>query len=326
MRLIIYKMKIKNLRLKITASAFVFVLSFVFCAFNLNIAYAQEIRSYTVSPATVEKELSPGQSAEGVLKVINNSPETLNFEVTLRDFVVDDTIGTPNILPPNTLSPKFSAASWVGVYPSSFTVEPNSKATFNYYIQVPKDARPGGHYAAIVYNPVTNTTLNRTGASVQTQIGTLIYISVSGNIKENSLVSNFLTDWLHEFGPINIFTRITNLGDLHIRPSGVIKITDLLGRTTTQKLEEFNIFPSASRDYRNTVGDNLMIGPYKATLIASYGKNNNLPLTATVTFIVFPWRMALLVILIIIAIFLGVKLWKKKQLKSTDNTPKTEEK
>ena len=48
-----------------------------------------------------------------------------------------------------------------------------------------------------------------------------------------------------------------------------------------------------------------MIGPYKAVLMASYGVNNNLPLTATVYFWVFPWRIALVITLAIIAIILG---------------------
>ncbi|MCL5439028.1 MAG: hypothetical protein M1268_03495 [Patescibacteria group bacterium] len=287
--------------------------NFALLTFNLSTASAQEtVRTFTVVPPAVEKSFDPGQATEGVMKVINDSSEVLSFTVEAQDFIVEDSKGTPTILPSNTLSKKFSAAAWIGVYPNSFTIAPQEKQILNYYIQVPYNANPGGHYAAIVFSPINIMGVKGTGAAVETKIGSLFYVGVNGPINEYSVVSKFFANPFQEYGPVTIDTQIKNLGDMHIKPIGTIKVTNLFGRTIkVEELDKFNVFPTATRDYENTFGQKFMLGRYKATLIGSYGKDSNLPLMATVYFWVFPWKIALLIILIIAAIVLGIKYWKK---------------
>lgn len=301
------------------------IFNFTLLTFNLGHAQAQEVRTFTIVPPTVVQTLDPGSRAEGVMKLINDSSETLTFSVSVNDFVVEDTKGTPNLLPSNALSKKFSAASWIGVTPDTFTIEPHQKQTLNYYLQIPQDAKPGGHYAAAVYKPVALAGLQGTGASVQTQLGTLFYVSVNGPVSESALVSKFFANKFMEYGPVKILLQIKNLGDLHIRPTGYISISDLFGRTIkTEKIFESNIFPTAARDYENAFGQKIMVGRFKASLLASYGKENNLPLIATVYFWVFPWKLILIVILVIVALFLGLKLWKKSRASINTETTKPE--
>lgn len=284
---------------------------------------AQSPRAMTIVPPTVEKTLDPGQTAEGEMKVINDSNEPLTFSASVQDFMVTDKEGTPNLLPPNTLSRRFSAASWLGITPGSFTIEPHQKQTLNFYLQIPADAAPGGHYAAVAFTPVDNSVVAGTGATVQTQIGTLFYITVNGPIKEQSLISKFFANPFSEYGPVKILTQIKNLGDLHVRPIGYVTISDIFGRTIqTEKLPEFNVFPTAARDFENTMGGKLMVGRFKANLLASYGRDNNLPLVASVYFWVFPWKVSLVLILAIAAAILGWKYWKKQSAITQKDTEK----
>ena len=295
-----------------------FLLStFYFLLSSVAPAGAQEtVRTMTIVPPTVEQSLDPGGKAEGVMKVINDSTTPLSFTVAVNDFIVEDTKGTPNMLPANTLSKKFSASSWIGVTPNSFTVLPHDKQVLNYYIQVPSYARPGGHYASVVFTPTSNIGVQGTGASVETKVGTLFYISVSGTISEYAMITKFLANSFQEYGPVNMVTTIKNFGDLHIKPAGQITIYDMFGRKIeTSSFAKFNIFPSAARDYQNSIGAKIMIGRFKANILTSYGQNNNLPLIANVYFWVFPWKIALIIILVIIAIILGIKYWKKKEIK-----------
>src|SRR5665811_1546598 len=135
----------------------------IFVAVKVN---AQEKRTMTIVPPTVSVTIDPGGKSEGVLKVINDSEETLTFTAIMRDFIVEDSIGTPKILPPDMLSDKrFSASNWIAVYPSNFTIEPHQKQELNYYLQTPPDARPGGHYAAIIYTPDTTCLLYTSDAA-----------------------------------------------------------------------------------------------------------------------------------------------------------------
>jgi hypothetical protein len=269
-------------------------------------ALAQEaIRAFTISPPAIEAKLSPGDKAEGTLKIINDSSEPLTFTTTLQDFIVKDNIGTPQILPPDTLSNKYSGAKWVAVYPSTFTVQPHKSEKLNYYIQVPSSARPGGRYAAIVYTPVSLIAVKGTGASVQTSVGTLFYVTVKGPVTESASVTGFKAPSLVEHGPVKILTQITNFSDIHIAPEAKIILTNLFGgKTDEANLAKYNIFPEVARDYENTLGKGFMFGPYKATLAGTYG-SAHLPLAASVSFWVIPWRLILFIIFLMVAISVG---------------------
>lgn len=311
----------------------------LFVVFSIvGVAAAQELqRTFTVVNPAIAENLAPGTNAEGTTKVINDSDVPLTFTVGVQDYIVSDSKGTPNLLPPSTLNNKYSAAAWIGVSPSTFTVKPHEKQILNYFIQVPADAKPGGHYAALVYQPKVDTQPKRTGGIVTAQIGSLFYITVKGTVKENAQVTNFFANPLQEYGPVKLLTQIKNNGDLHITPTGSITLTGLFTNSTytfnNQKgsnVSVGNIFPQTIRDYENVVGKTLMIGRYKAVLLASYGVNNNLPLTATVYFWVFPWRLAIVIFLSVIAVMLAWMYWKKRKLdgpKITHNeeTVKTEE-
>lgn len=278
----------------------------------VTIAKAQEfVRTITITPPTAAVRLDPGKTTEGQMKIINDSPNPITFTVSVQDYIVVDTVGTPNILPPNTLNNKYSAASWIGVSPSSFTVLPGKRQVINYYVQIPSYAKPGGHYAAAVFTPKSEGG-GGTGAVVTGQIGTLFYVTVNGDVTENASVTKFFTDKFHEYGPIKILTQIKNMGDLHITPKGTLTVSGLFLNKSVE-LPTHNIFPETARDFENSVGSKLMIGRYKAVLLASYGVANNLPLSATVYFWVFPWRLFIIIILLVIAVILGRKYYQKRK-------------
>jgi hypothetical protein len=294
---------------------FLFLISF------RTLAYAQEqIRSITISPSTVEKSINPGEQTQGVINVTNSSSVPLTFQGSLLDFIVKDKQGTPDFLAPQTLSNRFSASSWIGIAPQTFQIAPFDKALVNYYIQIPSDARPGGRYAAVIFKPTNPIAIQGSGTSVNAQIGSLFYINVLGRIKEQAKVTRFSTKIFSETGPVTILTSIQNLGDLHIKPVGQIEVYDMLGRKlSTLPLDQKNIFPGGSeRDYKNIFGQTIMLGRFKANLLASYGTNNNLPLIATSYFWVFPWRLFLVLLLLVITLVL-LTLYLKNKRQFTQN-------
>src|ERR1035437_781014 len=133
-RLMIKDLRFKNNRFLCFSFVFLFLL-FVTGYLALNKALAQELNiTYTITPPTLSQKLNPGQNAEGILKVINATDHDLTFTTSVRDFIVEDTIGTPEFLPANTLSNKYSAASWIEVLPSGFTIKSHQRQDLNYYI------------------------------------------------------------------------------------------------------------------------------------------------------------------------------------------------
>jgi len=287
----------------------------------VQLAFAQQnLRTITISPPTIEHNLNPGERAEGVLKITNGGTAPLTFTAAVRDFIVEDKAGTPTILSDNTLAEKYSGASWVAVTPNTFTVEPNETKSINYYLQVPLNAAPGGRYAAAIYEPVNIIQVEGTGAGVNTQLGSLFYITIAGPVTESAEVVSFSAPF-SEYPPVTITTEIANKSDIHVKPSGSIIIRNLFGQEVDrQELKGANIFPKANLIYANNFfkDSKFKIGRYTAELTAIYGKDNNLPLFATVSFIIFPWKIALAATLVVAIIIVALLLFRRKKNKKAE--------
>lgn len=289
---------------------------------------AQSVRTMTVSPPRVELKLDPGETAEGVIKLINDSNEAITFDVVMQDFIVDNNQGVPNILPPDALSNKYSASTWIGLDSQQVTVPAGTRQELSYYVQVPQDAKPGGHYAAVIYSPVAQDQgAQGSGSQVTSQIGTLFYVTVNGPVSEKADVTLFDGPRFSEYGPVEIATQVRNLGDNHITPKGYISISNMFGKQSyVQELTSRNIFPETGLNYQNELGKKWMFGRYKAELLGSYGANNNQPLTAAFYFWVIPWKLLLALVALLTAVILGTIYMRKQQKgpKKPDAAPDTQ--
>lgn len=298
--------KIKNQKHNSKIKNFLFlilVLTFALCTLRLKQAYAQASRSFTISPPSIKFSLKPGQKAEKIIKITNNSSEPIEFVANIVDFVVKDKDGTPELIPAGVIMDnKFAASSWSAVLPDSFMVQPGKKETVTLYLQVPGDSRPGGRYLSVAFRPIGGGNLENSGAAVNTVVGSLVYLTVEGKMKEGARVTKFSAPPFSEYGPIDITTEIQNSGDLHIAPKGTIVVKGLFGgKYYSGALQTLNIFPGTSRIYTNQVPKKWLVGRFRASLTGYYGTNNNLPLNAGMVFWVIPYK-------IIGAILLGVTL------------------
>ena len=187
-------------------------------------------------------------------------------------------------------------------------------------IKVPKDAVPGGRYAAILFQPSGSLTLGNPASAQETpvaiRLASLIYIRVAGPIAENAQVKRFQASIFSGVWPSwNVTTEILNKGNYHITPKGAITLKDMFGRVVAKSdLETKNIFPGTSRTYSNELGNRLMFGKFTATLSASYGAGGQL-LSSTLSLWIFPWKLMLAILLGIVIIILVIVLWYKKVVK-----------
>lgn len=284
-------------------------------------AQVQEVkqgRQLTITPPSISLSVKPGDKAEGTVSFINDSNEDLDMEISIFDVIVQDNMGTPEILPSGTLeNNKYSASSWMGVDMTRFTAKAHQRTNIRYYYQIPGNAGPGGHYAAIVFRPKPFTSAAGSGAAINMQLSSLVYFDVAGPIKESATVKSFTVPSFSEYGPVSLKAEVTNNGDTHIKPVGTFTVKDMMGKTIASKdVPAGNIFPGGiSRVYEQTMGKKWMIGRYTATFMANYGRSNNLPLIATVAFWVFPWKVALLILTLVLVAVLGY-LYMKKNKKS----------
>ena len=289
------------------------------------LAIAQSSFGLTAIPPRVEITVKPGEVVTQEIKIRNESKEEKSIETFLRDFIVTDDLGTPLQFEKITdqSSNRWAASAWISVSPAVYKLKPGETKSLMLTIMAPDDALPGGHYGMVLHTSNNDISITQSGAAVQKNVGSLIYITVPGDITQNASVKEFSAPKFSEYGPIDFRTVITNLSDVHITPAGAINVYNTFGLKSAQiNLDNTNIFPGTSREFINTLNRKLMLGRYKAQINASYGTTGQL-LTATIFFWVIPYKLIALLLAIIIIIFLIIKL--KKKTPPVSELPKVEE-
>jgi hypothetical protein len=276
-----------------------------------------------VSPARQQITINPGEGSTFAVKFYNLSEIPLSGVVYVSDFVVDSTDGSPRIVENNDqANPKYSASKWVTLSQEQITIAANDRAIITGSLSVPAEARPGGRYITVYFEPTigTPTSVGNDGGAtgVSPRIASLLYIRVNGPISENAIISSLFTKSFYEYGPIEVTANIINNGDYHIRPRGVFTLTNAVGGIVEQSsLKEANIFPEAMRVFSTTIGEKWMMGRYKIALSAVYGEKGRI-MERAVYIWVFPWRVALIVLLALIILGILVKtLYKNIVVKET---------
>lgn len=305
-----------------TSIASLFAISLLFGSTTVKAQTVVSNGLSAIPPRLDMEEVKPDQTKTVSIKVRNESTETKTINVSLRDFVVTDNQGTPTFLEStNTESNRWAASSWIQVSPTSVTLKPGETKGLTLTVMPPANALPGGHYTAVVYSPESGS-INSTGASVQTNVGTLVYITVPGDINQSATIQSFTAPKFSEFGPVNFKSTIKNSSDIHIQPVGSITVTNWLGGQTAKlTLDQTNIFPYTTRNFENTLDKKWLFGRYKATLNAVYGTAGGV-VAATIFFWVIPWRLLILAaagIGIIIALILILKNKPKKTKLTTSS-------
>lgn len=269
--------------------------------------------SLSISPIIFDFSANPGDKIENTLKVTNThgtGPITVNMEV--KPFTGTET-GEAQILEED--DPAYSLGKWVTLTPESFILDPGENQLVKFTVNIPASAEPGGRYASILAK-TANGGLGTTGAVAVQKVGSLILVKVNGAITYNALVKDFKTVTASERiedaqdratfenGPVTFFARLSNTGTSHIRPRGFVTISNMFGNKVGEDVvfPERNVLPGNDRVIE-AIWEKARPGYYTATLILNYGDQNE-QLTATTTFLVFPWKTG-----IPIALGILVALW-----------------
>ena len=248
-------------------------------------------------PPRIEVTVNPDGTSTQTIKVRNESNQEKTISISIEDFIVNDDKGTPTIVTATKEDNRWAASSWITISPSSVKLKGGETKALSLIVTPPANALPGGHYAMVISSPDNEVSISdSTGSSVQTKVGTLVYITIPGDITENAVIKNFSGPKFEEFGPIDFATTIQNLSDIHIKPAGNITVTNMIGMKSFVQFNKdgVNIFPGKTRDFENQLNKKWLFGRYKAELNAAYGTAGGVA-TAVVFFWVIPWRFLILV-------------------------------
>ena len=314
--------------MKKTALVIATFLALLVAAVIVHNARAQQILPLTVIPPKQEVLINPGEKFATSVKFANQGDTPVTGALNVLDFIVTDDAGTPvfldnpKVVGTTQIPAKYSAAKWIGLPQDTISISAKGNVAVPITIDVPKNAAPGGRYAAVLFQPTGSLTLGNPASAQETPIAirlaSLIYIRVAGPISEKATVTKFTGPTFLEYGPAVVTAQILNQGDYHITPKGAVSMKDIFGNVIAKSdLDTKNIFPGTSRSYVNQVGQKLMMGKFTVLLSATYGETGKL-LTSSITMWIFPWKIALAVLLAVAIILISGTAWYKRVKKKEE--------
>jgi hypothetical protein len=280
----------------------------------------------TITPPLAKINMEPGESLATALKVVNNNSYPVTIYAKAVDFQ-DKGNGEIQFLNNGNLSPNpensgVYLSQWITLSQEKVEVEPFHPTLISFSIDVPKDAQPGGHYAAILVGtePPADST-HGTEIKVSSYLSSLLLVTIAGDIKEKGMITQFVfSPRLYQGGTGNFTVSFKNLGNVDLKPQGDIKIYDMFGKPKADipvnLTPDFGyVLPKAERTWNNfkwSGDDFVIINRYRAELALSYG-NSNTKQTDYQTF--FFWGVNLRALAIIggslLALFLIIILLMK---------------
>lgn len=251
-----------------------------------------------VSPPSQEVSIDPGKTITIKAKIRNRSNDTLPMTVRVEDFTAKGDEGQVAL----TSDSPYSVVSWTKVTPQKFSLGAGEEQEVSATITAPKDAA-GGHFGSFVFS-VTPEDGTQNAAKVFQEIASLFLIRVSGPVNEKLTITKFESPQFSEFGPVPMQFSFRNSGNVYVKTFGLVNVTDMFGNKVADiVVPGTNVFPQADRIVKAQLNKQFLFGNYNATAIMYYGAQNE-SLTATTSFFVFPVRIAAIVFVVLLLLFL----------------------
>ncbi len=290
-------------------------------------------------PVSQELHINPGQTFTDKITVWNLAESEIEYFITIRGFKqIEDYPGTATLLSEEEdLNSKTSASSWFLFESESVVIPPQHNFELNYAIQVPEDVLSGEYYAQVFFytdqqpaNQQAVQTINNLGG------GPTFLIKTGDEFLEEMEILEFKSlQKIYESPDIAFSTSIANTGNTHLKPKGVIVLTNMFG----QELGSVNFNSTGQAIMRDTLatyisqwGSNylltdegkLAVGPITAELTINYKSDTPgyYPMTAETTFWIIQWKLALAILGAIIVLVWARKATKKdKKTEQRENSP-----
>lgn len=248
------------------------------------------------------------------MKVTNLTDTALVLNITKQNFVAKGEEGEIELV--DNANPLYSLAPWFNIPAGQIEVGPRATKEVSYTISIPANAEPGGRYGSIVFSTIPpKLPSGQSGATVQQNLAGVIFQRINGDAKEELKLESFAPEkGFYEYGPVKLFTRISNQGNVHEKPTGTLTIKNFLGfKVAEVPLDEHFIIPGSTRRLTNTWPDGdkkpWLIGKYTVDLKATYAGDKTI--TASTSFVVVPWKQLAIGAVILILIFLF--FWKGRK-------------
>lgn len=302
----------------------------------------------TVSPVFINLLTDPGKKVSSQIKIKNNSNQTEYLAIKLAKFEASTDGSMPKLM---KLDPNDEFLKWISFSESQFTLASNQTKTITVTVTPAKTAGLGYYYGVIFQRIAEkDPAVGESIVAGAPAVSILLEVK-SPNAKREIQLVDFTTDKLfYEYLPTTFKVKVSNTGNIHIVPGGNIFIDSL--KTKEIAILPFNaprgnILPDSERTYEVIWNDAMIvttredkdgktsyktswdfakadkfrIGKYTAHVLMVYDNGErDVPLEATVSFWVIPWKilagLAIVTIFVVIGVRSTLSSWLRK-LKSS---------
>lgn len=283
----------------------------------------------TISPPLSELTIKPGENVTKDIKITNPTDKVITVTPKVMDFKAKGESGEPAFYDASVDDSKYSLSKWITFTQTEIALTPQQVVDFKYNINIPSSAEPGGHYGVVFFATDQNTPqTNSSNVTLNSMVGSLLLVTVPGNITENAALDSFSADkFLYLSGSPKIDAVVRNLGNIHFKPQGEITIKNMLGSESgklTVNDESGNVLPDSARKFENIWKDGKFhLGLYTAKVHLTYGDSGK-TLDGSLTFLIIPWWILIIKIVVLI-IIVGLIIWliirRRRKKKAARNIP-----
>lgn len=310
--------------------------------------FAQTANNYdvTVSPVFFDLSANPGDTVSDKIRIRNNTSSPIPIKLEVKRLTGDLTGNLALKQDKNDYT-----LSWIKFSQDSFVARPLEWTEVPFSVNVPIDAAYGYYYTITFTqdntNPLARTGVSLTGAA---GIPVLLNVRKEGAKSDAKILEFSTKNFVSEYLPTDFKIKVENMGNVHIKPHGNIFINDGGNNKDLAVLDINpglgNVIPNSARIFTASWTDGFLvkqpviedgqvkldkngkqietviinwnkltrfrIGKYTANLLLVFDNGKrDVPLEATTTFWVFPYKAIILIVVSLIAIILLIRFLLK---------------
>lgn len=222
----------------------------------------------TMSPATTDITINPGDSYEGKATLLNQGGDSFSAQLSVSSYQTKDLTYDP-VFEPIKGAP--DVTKWL-----KFTTDtdikdmkPGSRTEIRYTLDVPENTPAGGYYAVLFGTSSPSKEAEAQGVAKRNRVGNILYITVRGDLKEAGNIEAEAVPAFSFGGKIDLRAILENTGSTHFRSHYKVAATSLFGGTAHSSDTPFYVLPHTKRAITSEWQASAPFGIYKVSRSAT---------------------------------------------------------
>ena len=294
-------------------------LCFGFIGLRPENAFADKISTFGVqiSPSSQRTTLDPGATYSNKLAISNVGEESIDFEMVVEPFSVEDITYAPIYSVVNAYT---QIANWVTFDNYQTHLEPGEMAEVNYTVNVPQDVPGGGQYA-VISAKAKKANEGSEGIQAIASAGTILIARVNGDTRMTGEIKNTNIPLFLLAPPVSATATFQNSGNVDAEARMTLKIEDYFTGSviydgSSDPLEK-TILPETTREFTVSWANVPRLGVLKVTLNTEF--MGDAEVKSRIVIVCPIWFLALLA-LIILVIVARIAARKREEARTRANS------